>query len=86
MAIQTQQIIIDPASIIAVGEKRAARSGRPRRGVAVTDGGSTKGFKLSQQATSALAEAARALGVTESAVVEALARSLTGCFSDTKKG
>ena len=77
MAIQAQQIIIDPALIIAVGEKRAARSGRPRRGVAVTDGGKAHTFSLSDAARSGLAQVAKALGVSESALIEGLALSLS---------
>jgi|JI61114DRNA_FD_contig_21_963206_length_360_multi_8_in_0_out_0_1 hypothetical protein len=83
MTIQTQPIIIDPASIIAVGELRASRKGRPKKGVVVQDVGVTKTFKLSEQAMSALSEAAAAFGVSESAMVEVFARSLRGCYSIT---
>lgn len=80
MTIQTQPIIIDPASIVAVGELRARRVGRPKRGVTVEDGGKARVFRLSDDAASAVERAAAAMGVSESAVMEVLAKSLSACF------
>lgn len=83
MTIQTQPIIIDPASIVAVGELRASRRGRPKKGVVVTDGGKVRGFNLSDDAHGALVRVAEAFGVSESTLVEAFARSLSGYIQST---
>lgn len=70
-------IVIDPATIVAVGEMKLRRVGRPKKGV-TREGGAGKGrtYNLSEQAHDALARAAVAFGVSESALVEAIARSL----------
>lgn len=80
MTIQTQPIIIDPASIIAVGAMRAKRAGRPKKGDSVGRLGKVRAYNLSEDAHKAVTAAAVALGVSESAVVEVLAKSLIGCF------
>jgi hypothetical protein len=83
MTVQTQPIIIDPASIVAVGAMKSGRSGRPKKGVVVEDASSRKSYALSAMAANAVSEAAAALGVSESAVVEAMARALSGRFQGT---
>lgn len=76
-----QPIMIDPASIVAVGEMRARRSGRPKKGVVVEDAVKRRAYNLTDAAHAAVVEAARTLGVSESAVVEALAGALAGALT-----
>ena len=80
MVCQQKPIVIDPASIVAVGAMRAKRVGRPKKGVAVEDGGKARVFRLSDDAAASIERAATVLGVSESAVMEALAKSLSACF------
>jgi len=80
MTIHQQPIVIDPASIVVLGEQRARRVGRPKRGETSEPTG-RKSYALSEAAKSAVAMAAERLGVSESSVVEALAIALGRSFT-----
>lgn len=81
MTIQTQQIIIDPASVVALSERRAARHGRPRKGVVVSDPVKRRAYGLTDQAASALAELASAMGVSDSVLIEGIAQAISRQYS-----
>lgn len=73
---QTQHITISTDTIQAMGAQKAARHGRPKKGEIVTAKGRAHTFNLSDAARSSLSQVAKTLGVSESALIEALAISL----------
>ena len=68
-------LTITTTDIAQAATLRPPRGGRPRKGDDRARGQTTS-YSVTQEAKGALVEAARLLGVTESAIIEALGRSI----------
>lgn len=72
----TEQITVSVADIREMGARRAGRVGGPRKGAPVVDGGKPRTFRLSDGAAETVKHVAGSLGVSESAIMEVVARAL----------